>query len=298
VRVLRVLRRRLMRNGGMHGAAAAASEPEPAPANPLPQIRPTMHEEASQPLVEDDDDDRAEPPSHQPSNSSSSNRARLIQLLHMAARKATKEQDPWKHRSIDRIPAERVRRWFYNRSNDSWHSDETIVKMEPAPFTKGAMRSCFRLKKRAVLPQSASNTRFHNCNWSTSALNYVAKAYMCPSTQQIDVSLRAKAQVKNDIVLQHEAQHWATKFNDRDPPTRILFLRSYTLEFVDRPGTPWLALERFITGRDAYGASFVKHNTNSGFVDVELRRVTPQVFSAFSFYASHGSRTNVASIHK
>jgi elongation factor 2 kinase len=278
----------------MHDAAIETAEAasEPAQTRPSTVLSSKQQEEASQPLVEDDDDDRAEPPSHQPSNSSSG-RSRLVQLLHVAARKATKEQDPWKHRSIDKIPAERVRRWFYNRDNDSWHSDETIVKIEPTPFTKGAMRSCFRLKKRAVLPQSATNTRFHNCNWSTSALNYVAKAYMCPLTQQIDVSDRAKAQVKNDIVLQHEAQHWAHKFNDRDPPTRILFLRSYALEFVDRPGTPWLALERYITGRDAYGASFVKHNTNSGFVDVELRRVTPQVFSAFSFYASHGTRTNL-----
>jgi elongation factor 2 kinase len=223
------------------------------------------------------------------SSSSSNGRARLIQLLRVAARKATQEQDPWKHRHMDKIPAERVRRWFYNRDKDAWCCDETIVKIEAVPFTKGAMRSCFRLKKRAVLPQSATNTRFHNCNWSTSALNYVAKAYMCPLTNQIDVSSKAKNQVKNDIVLQHEAQCWADKFNDRDPPTRILFLRSYALEFVDRPGTPWLALERFITGRDSYGASFVKHNTNSGFVDVELRRVTPQVFSAFSFYASHGT---------
>jgi elongation factor 2 kinase len=284
----------------MHDAATETAEAASEPAQRRPTTilpPPKQQEEASQPVVDDDDgEDSAEPPlvsasKSQPSSSSSS-RARLIQLLHMAARKATKEQDPWKHRSIDRIPAERVTRWFYNRDSDSWHSDETIVKMEPTPFTKGAMRSCFRLKKRAVLPQSATNTRFHNCNWSTSALNYVAKAYMCPLTQQIDVSDSAKNQVKNDIVLQHEAQFWANTFNDRDPPTRILFLRSYALEFVDRPGTPWLALERFITGRDAYGASFVKHNTNSGFVDVELRRVTPQVFSAFSFYASHGSRTN------
>jgi Alpha-kinase family len=49
-------------------------------------------------------------------------------------------------------------------------------------------------------------------------------------------------------------------------------------------------VERYISGTDIYGCGFVKHNTNSGFVDEELHRVTPQVFSAFTFYESHGER--------
>jgi elongation factor 2 kinase len=51
-----------------------------------------------------------------------------------------------------------------------------------------------------------------------------------------------------------------------------------------------MAVERFIEGRDFYGAGFVKHNTNAGYIDREQRRVTPQVFSAHSFYASQGQR--------
>jgi Alpha-kinase family len=50
------------------------------------------------------------------------------------------------------------------------------------------------------------------------------------------------------------------------------------------------AVERYISGTDMYGCGFVKHNTNSGFVDEDLHRVTPQVFSAFSFYESRGER--------
>jgi elongation factor 2 kinase len=153
------------------------------------------------------------------------------------------------------------------------------------------MRSCYRLKKRASPPLEATNTRFHKFDWKTSGLNYVAKAYICQETGEIDSSSRAADQVRNDIVLQHEAQHWASRFNMSGPPTRILFLRAYALEFVDRPAKPWMAVERYIAGRDSYGASFVKHNTNAGYVDVELRRVTPQVFSAHSFYASSGTRT-------
>ena len=59
---------------------------------------------------------------------------------------------------------------------------------------------------------------------------------------------------------------------------------------MDREGQPMFAVERFIDGRDSYGRGFLKHNTNSGFVDEEQRRKTPQVFSAHSFYASSGTR--------
>jgi elongation factor 2 kinase len=51
-----------------------------------------------------------------------------------------------------------------------------------------------------------------------------------------------------------------------------------------------MAVERFIGGVGDYGYAFHKHNTNAGFVDDELHRYTPQVFSAFSFYASKGNR--------
>jgi elongation factor 2 kinase len=53
---------------------------------------------------------------------------------------------------------------------------------------------------------------------------------------------------------------------------------------------PHHLFRRFITGQDRYGAGFTKHNTNSGFVDTSLRRNTPQLFSAFSFYSSKGTR--------
>jgi len=55
------------------------------------------------------------------------------------------------------------------------------------------------------------------------------------------------------------------------------------MEFPDREGKPWFAVERYIFGNDMYGVGFTKHNTNAGFVDEDLHRVTPQVFSAFSF---------------
>ena len=107
---------------------------------------------------------------------------------------------------------------------------------------------------------------------------------------RIDTSQEGSDAVLTDITLQYEAMHWAEKFNQTQAPKKIDFIRAYAMEFVDRPGKPMFAVERFIAGSDSYGNGFLKHNTNSGFVDLEERRKTPQVFSAHSFYASQGQR--------
>ncbi|KAL7566525.1 hypothetical protein ACA910_006434 [Epithemia clementina (nom. ined.)] len=230
---------------------------------------------------------------------------RLAKLIQKAASQLVAQEDVWAQYNIPAIPAERVVRHMYNPVTQSWETDETIVKIEPKPFTHGAMRHCFRLKKMATLPQQCSNHRFHAQGWSRSS-NYVAKAYVVPTKNKeddgsgggdgggelvIDSSNEAKAAVLNDVLLQYEAMHWAQKFNNLHPPRSIVFIRAYAMEFPYRQPAPvWFAVERFIAGRDDYGAGFVKHNTNSGFVDPQERRRTPQVFSAFSFYASHGHR--------
>lgn len=60
------------------------------------------------------------------------------------------------------------------------------------------------------------------------------------------------------------------------------------LELIDDPSWPPLCAERYIDGNDAFGRGFVKHNSNSGYVDGVEHRQTPQAFSAHSFYASGG----------
>jgi elongation factor 2 kinase len=216
-----------------------------------------------------------------------STKKKLARLLKDAASKAIADGDPWARHHIEKVPAERVIRHIYNPETQTWKEDETIVKIEREPFTHGAMRFCYRMKKRSPPPQSASNHRFHDYGW-TRASNYVAKAYQVDG--KIDTSERAKSNVMNDILLQYESSHWSDKFNEADPPKKIIFIRAYAVEFPDREGKPWFAVERFISGTDMYGVAFTKHNTNSGFVDDELHRYTPQVFSAFSFFASRGTR--------
>jgi elongation factor 2 kinase len=210
-----------------------------------------------------------------------------LALLHDAAARLVAKEEPWAKYNIPSIPAERIVRHLYDPVTRKWSTDETIVKIEKEPFTHGAMRFCYRMKKLAQPPQSVSNHRFHKLGWPR-ASNYLAKAYQTDGV--IDTSVEAKKAVQNDIMLQYEAQFWATKFNEGRPPRKIHFIRAYAIEFPERAGQPWMAVERFIEGRDGYGAGFVKHNTNSGFVDTDLRRVTPQVFSAHSFYCSEGQR--------
>lgn len=212
---------------------------------------------------------------------------RYTPRIQKAAARSVAVEDVWAKHDIPSIPAEHVVRHLYNHSTQLWSTEDTIVKMEPEPFTHGAMRFCYRMKKLATPPASASNHRFHKYGWSR-ASNYVAKAYIVDGA--VDCSDDAKVAVRNDIVLQYEASHWAQRFNSLHPPKEICFIRAYAMEFTDRPGSPMFAVERFIAGKDKYGTGFLKHNTNSGYVDRKQHRKTPQVFSAYSFYASQGKR--------
>ena len=78
------------------------------------------------------------------------------------------------------------------------------------------------------------------------------------------------------------------RFNELKPPKPIHVIAACVLELVDDATTPALCAERFIDGADRFGRGFVKHNNNSGFVDHDEHRSTPQAFSAYSFYASEG----------
>jgi elongation factor 2 kinase len=184
---------------------------------------------------------------------------RLRTRLKNAASKAIAEGDPWAKYEIEKVPAERVIRHMYQPETQTWKQDETIVKIQKEPFTHGAMRYCFRMKKRSPPPESASNHRFHDGGW-TRASNYVAKAYLTPDSE-IDTSDQAKTNVKNDIILQYEASHWSSRFNEQGPPKKIIFIRAYAIEFPDRKGQPWLPVERYIFGSgESYKKKFKIHS--------------------------------------
>ena len=194
--------------------------------------------------------------------------------------------DPWSKHEMHKITAERVRRHLFNPLTHTWETDETIVKVEKSAFDAGAMRQCFRLKKLSHCPYASHH--YHSVDW-THAQNYVAKSFKTPGGEP-DERQEARAACFDDVKLQYEAAHWAEEFNAADPPKKIKVIRAYAIEFIDRENHPVMGLERFIPGKDENGVGYVKHNTNAGFVDRSLHRITPQTFSAHSFYKSGGTR--------
>ena len=170
----------------------------------------------------------------------------FMSRLKEAAARAVANRDLWAKHKNDKIPAERMIWHMYQPEMQTWKQDETIVKMEREPFTNGSMRYCYRMKKRSPPPQSASNHRFHDYDW-TWASNYVAKAYH-DKNGDILTSDRAKENVWNDILQQYEASHWSERFNNHDPPKKIIFIRAYAIKFPDRKGSPWFTVERYNFG--------------------------------------------------
>lgn len=177
-----------------------------------------------------------------------------------ALRKAKKAEDPWAEFHIDEYETEVCIRHRYNALKKVWIRDNVLVKMEPKPFTRGAMRQCYRLKKLST---------FHTEDWKHSQ-NYVAKGYL----ENVDRSVYFE-----DVRLQMDAKLWGEEYNRHNPPKKVDIFQMYVLEFKNREGSPLFHLEHFIEG------DYVKYNSNSGFVE-ETVRLTPQAFSHFTFERS------------
>jgi elongation factor 2 kinase len=145
------------------------------------------------------------------------------------------------------------------------------------------MRQVYRMKKLSQLHL----TNWYHVDW-TNAPNLVAKCYKSNSDWNPADRMRCFADVK----LQIAAAELAVLYNHSSPqpPKQIEVITCFVIEFYDRPGIPVFGCERFIDGRDEFGHGFVKHNSNTGFVDDEEIRQTPQAFSYYSFFASNGER--------
>ncbi len=205
-------------------------------------------------------------------------RSRFRELVLKALRQS---KDPWARHEIVKIPAERVRRHRYLAESGTWITDESIVKIQSDPFDCGSMRTVYRMKKISQVQLRA----WSKLDWNK-APNYVAKRYKADPESGGEVN---RDHYFDDVKLQWEAARWADEFNKLDPPKKIVVIPCYVLEFFQRPGSPVYGCERFVDGHDKFGAGFVKHNSNAGFVESSEARMTPQAFSAFSFYASNGT---------
>uniref|UniRef100_A0A7S3JW90 Alpha-type protein kinase domain-containing protein n=1 Tax=Aureoumbra lagunensis TaxID=44058 RepID=A0A7S3JW90_9STRA len=184
--------------------------------------------------------------------------------------------DPWAKHEIHKLKAERVKRHRYDASQDKWRVDESVVKMQEKSFARGAMRECFRLKKISQQPRQG----MHALSWKTSN-NYVAKKYLGQTSG-------GKEEAMNDCRLQMTAGLIAEAFSRLNPPKRVVIIHCCVLEFFQREPPSFFLCERYIDGTDSFGNDFVKHNSNGGFIDDQEKRLTPQLFSAASFYLNHG----------
>ncbi|XP_055874771.1 eukaryotic elongation factor 2 kinase-like [Biomphalaria glabrata] len=179
-------------------------------------------------------------------------------------KKLRKGVDQWEKYHLDDIDTELAIRHRYNPRRKSWAQDHVLVKMEKKPFTRGAMRQCFRVKKKH---SSVCNSTY---GLDKNASNYVAKSYI----EVVDRDVYFQ-----DVRLQMDAKLWGEEYNRHNPPKKVDIFQMYVLEFPDRPGKPLFHLEHYIEGE------YIKYNSNSGFVEENLR-LTPQAFSHFTFERS------------
>jgi hypothetical protein len=130
------------------------------------------------------------------------------------------------------------------------------VEIQEKPFAKGSCRSAHMLRDLTYPNQ-----------------HYVAKF----STKKA-----SRDQYFMDVLMQTFCSKWSDLYNSFNPPKKITFLPSFVLELCDRGVTPVVCGgEPFIEG------DYKKFNNNSGYVNSEAARNTPQAFSHFSLVHSN-----------
>lgn len=182
-------------------------------------------------------------------------------------KKLRKGYDEWEQYHLDELETELCLRHRYNPHKEEgqrWMEDQVLIKMEKKPFTRGAMRQCFRLKKKHSMKCNSSH------GLDVSAQNYVAKSYI----ENVDRDVYFQ-----DVKLQMDAKVWGEEYDKHNPPKKVDIFQMSILEFPDRPNQPLFHLEHYIEGE------YIKYNSNSGFVEEHLR-LTPQAFSHFTFERS------------
>eukprot|EP01046_Picozoa_sp_COSAG06_P039382 COSAG06_NODE_4645_length_4069_cov_9.897733_1_plen_704_part_00 len=178
------------------------------------------------------------------------------------------EEDPWK--DVEWGPVENATQKNFDASTGEWIDVPVEVLMGTSAVDKGSIRECFRCKLRPK--DGAVRTE----SWDHGSKNHFAKRFLpergIPEEAAYD-----------DVKLQMTAKFYGDEFNKWLPPKRIDFLFCFALQMHERPGAPIYFVERFLEK-----GTFEKHNSNSGYVNDEHQRNTPQAFSHFTFEMSEG----------
>lgn len=155
--------------------------------------------------------------------------------------------------------AERAFKWTLaidSALNPIWSCSVVLVEIQEKAFAKGSCRSAHKLRDLTYPNQ-----------------HHVAKF----STKKA-----SRDQYFMDVLMQTFCSKWSDLYNSFNPPKKITFLPSFVLELTDRGTTPTVCGgEPFIEG------DYKKFNNNSGYVNSDAARNTPQAFSHFSLVHSN-----------
>jgi len=168
------------------------------------------------------------------------------------------------------VTPEKAIKFEYDLTSKTWQETEVIVKIDPVPFSRGALRLVYHLQDMNLEEQTKKKKTEGK---ESQTISYVAKISMDPrDNKNREIYFR-------DVEMQTVAKYYASKFNEYHPPKKVDFVAAWLLRLESREGTPMCGVERYIDG------TYRKHNNNFGYVSEEERN-TPQAFSHFTYECS------------
>jgi len=169
------------------------------------------------------------------------------------------------------VTPERAIKFEYDLTSKTWQETEVTVKIDPVPFSRGALRLVYHLQDMNLEEQNKKKKS--EGKEKAPVVSYVAKISMDPrDNKNREIYFR-------DVEMQTVAKYYASKFNEYHPPKKVDFVAAWLLKLESREGTPMCGVERYIDG------TYRKHNNNFGYVSEEERN-TPQAFSHFTYECS------------
>jgi TPR repeat protein len=170
-------------------------------------------------------------------------------------------------------------RYTYDPVTDEWKPEAVLVKIEPTPFAKGAIRAAHRCLEESVSTRDLQTLLFSTAvDWKKSR-RWVVKTFL---QDQADREAELAA-VRSDVRSQTLAKHYGVLYNQANPPRKVDFLEASYIEVPGPDGRlKTYAAEAYVEGQ------YVKYSNNSGWYDVADNRNTPHTFSHFTYVSSGG----------
>ncbi|ETO21787.1 hypothetical protein RFI_15417 [Reticulomyxa filosa] len=186
--------------------------------------------------------------------------------------------------------SEEAIKYIFDYENNDWRQEKCKVKIDEIPFQSGGLRYVFHLqdlshpeeKWVAKMSQDMKDNLSKDIYFNDVKMQAIAR-YFCngPNGYNSLYCLDIFIIITVIIVIIVEQIIWNILIID-NPPKRVDFLEANVLQLVQREGSPLCHMEKFIEG------DYRKHNNNSGWVDEDEARSTPQAFAHFTYEASKG----------